>query len=130
MAVLAVGAGIVEAVYLAGSREPDIDFVVAEKTDLAQEVSVTGRVMPAESVDLSFETAGKVAAVSANVGDKVARGEVLVRLENADLLAELAQDEAAIKSVRAKLDELTVGTRPEEIKIAEVKVANARTAVT
>lgn len=129
-AAVIVVVGVAGAVYLAGMRESGIDFAVAEKTDLVQEVSVTGRVAAVESVELSFEASGKIALVSAGVGDKVSRGQILARLENADILAELAQNEAAIKVAEAKFDELVAGTRPEEIKIAEVKVANARTAVT
>lgn len=38
LAAAVVAAGIAGAIYLAGTREPEIDFVVAGKTDLVQEV--------------------------------------------------------------------------------------------
>lgn len=141
---LAAATGIV-AIFLLGNREagPSYDFVVAQKGALVQQVSVTGRVKPAESVDLAFEKGGKVARVAAEVGNRVQAGEVLVALENSELAAQLAeaeagvesaeaqllQYEAALESEAAELAELKKGTRPEEIQVQEVKVANAKSAL-
>lgn len=106
--------------------ESQIDFVVAELGNLIQEVSVTGRVEPADSVNLAFEKAGKVSSVNVDIGDSVFVGELLVRLSSADLAAQLAEAEANVKVQQAKLDELLKGTRPEEIQVQRVKVDNAK----
>src|SRR3989344_1565726 len=53
--------------------------------DIIQEVSVTGRVEPIESVDLSFEKSGRIRSVNARGGDTVALGPTLMSLENSDL---------------------------------------------
>ena len=68
---------------------PKADFVVAEYGNLIQEVSVTGRVEPAESVDLAFEKTGRVARVNAQVGDRVFVGQTIVVLANADIIAQI-----------------------------------------
>ena len=67
--------------YLSREKQPDIDFTVAKRADISSEVSVTGRVVPVESVRLAFEKSGKVVAVFAGVGDIVNRGAILVQLE-------------------------------------------------
>ena len=113
--------------YFTGSEEPTYEFSVAERADVIQEVSVTGRVKPAEAADLAFEKAGKVANIYVKVGDKIAAGQLLVNLDNADTAAQLTQAEAELKTQKAKLDELRAGVRQEEIKVQEVKVANAKT---
>ncbi len=126
--------------YFSREKKPIYDFIIAQKSDLIQEVSVTGRVDPVESVDLAFEKSGRISEVNVKVGDQVIKDQILVALDNADLMAQLAQDQAALESAqaglkqyqaaletqRAKLDELKVGAKPEEIQVVETKVANAK----
>lgn len=109
------------------------------RSDLIQEVSVTGSVKPAEKVSLGFEVSGKVAEIYANVGDRVEAGDKLISLASNDLTAQLRQAQAGVSSAaalrdqykaavdaqQAKLDELKSGTRPEEIQIVETTVKNA-----
>ena len=86
--------------------ESEYKFVIAERQDLTQEVSVTGRVKAAESVELAFEKTGTVGQVYANVGDTVLSGQTLVSLRNNDILALLSQAEAQAQAERAVLTEL------------------------
>lgn len=109
------------------------------RRDLREEVSVTGEVQPTEEVQLAFEVGGKVAAVNVDVGDVVTGGQVLATLDSAAVLAQLDSVRAAaaaaqsvskeydlaLLSERARLDELKLGTRPEEILVSETKRANA-----
>lgn len=118
----------------------NLTTVKAEKKDLVQEVSVTGNVTPAQSVDLSFEITGKVKEIFADVGDHVASGQKIVSLDDTSLNAQLSQAnaalaaaqaqvqqfQAALDSQRANLDNLKKGTRPEEIAISQTAVLNAR----
>lgn len=106
-------------------KKPVYETVIAQKGDVVQEVSVTGRVKPAQSVNLAFERSGKVAEVFIKVGDKVKAGQALVALDNSELSSQLKQAEASLESARAKSAELKRGARPEEIAIAETAVANA-----
>jgi len=115
--------------YASKTRKPVYEFIVAEKNDLVQEVSVTGRVQPAESVDLAFETAGKVSQVAVAIGDKVKARQLLVRLESSELSAQLREAIANLEIEQATLRELQEGTRPEEIQIAKTKVNNAQRAI-
>ncbi len=121
------------------TKEPSYNFVVAQKGDLVQQVSVIGRVEPAKSVDLAFEKSGRVAKVEVRIGDQVNSGQTLITLDSEDLAAQLAQYQAAWESAqaglaqyqaawetqRAKLDELRAGAKPEEVQVSETKVANA-----
>jgi len=80
-----------------------------KSTTVSEEVSVTGKVKPAQAVDLSFEKAGKVTTVLKDIGDEVRVGTVLVRISASDILADLAQAEAQVRYQKAKLAELEVG---------------------
>ena len=104
-----------------GSSAKDVTFTVA-KRDIAQTVSVTGRVKSASDVALAFEKSGRVKHVYHPVGDSVYPGEALVSLENADLYA-------SVKAAQAKLAQLENGSTPAEVRVAEVQVQNAQTAL-
>src|SRR3989344_6418160 len=93
---------VVAAVFLVGGvwyffysgSEPKEDFIVATRQRIVQQVSVTGTVKPASSVDLAFERTGRVVTVAHDIGARVAQGALLVRLDSADLAADLAQVDA------------------------------------
>ena len=113
--------------YFGRETAPEYEYTTAKRGDLVQEVSVTGKVKPAEDVDLAFEKSGKVARVFVKVGDAVKSDQTLAELDNSDARAQVAQAEASLESARAKLAELKRGTRDEELRVAEVKVKNAET---
>ncbi len=115
--------------YFGREANPEFDVAIAKRSDLIQEVSVTGRVKPTRSVELAFEKSGKVSAVYADIGKQVSAGQILVVLENSELAAQLLQAEADVKIQEAKLNELRRGTRQEEIQVQEVKVENAKVAL-
>lgn len=108
-----------------GESAPVYEFAVAQRGEVVQEVSVTGAVKPAQSVDLAFEKSGKVSLVKANVGDRIVAGQILVALSNLDLIAQLDQARASFKVQEATLDELKKGVRSEEIGVYQTKVDNA-----
>lgn len=115
--------------YFGGNKKTQYEFAVAKRTNIIQEVDVTGKVRAAKDVDLAFEKGGRVEAVYAEVGEKVGTGQVLVVLEHGDISAQLLAAQANVKVQKAKLDELRRGTRPEEIQVQETKVENAKTAL-
>ena len=63
-------------------------------------------------------------------GSYVKKGQVLARLNNNVLQAELTQAQAAVQKAEAQLAELKAGSRPEEIAQAQQKVIGAQAKVT
>jgi len=126
-----------------GGEEVLYETVIAERKDLVQEISATGRVEAVDRINLAFEKSGRVETVHFDVGDMVGVGQALVALESSELYAELAQalasvesaeavlqqHEAALLNQQAKLAELNAGTRGEEILFYEAKVQNANIAL-
>lgn len=117
---------IMTAIYYEREEPPAYEFVTVQRGELIQEVSVTGRIKPADKVELAFESGGKVARVYVDVGDEVKIGQIIATLENGELTAQLLAAEADLETEEAKLKELQAGTRPEEIQAAETKVSNAQ----
>ena len=130
----------------AATRDEVVDYntITAKKTDLIQEVSVTGTVQPSESVNLSFEITGKVKEIYADIGDRVEAGQKLISLGSADIQAQLNQAyagaasasamvqqyQAALDAQKAILEELKKGVRPEELQLTKTAVTNAEKALT
>jgi HlyD family secretion protein len=74
--------------------------------------------------------AGRVTAVLADQGDPVERGRPLVRLDDAQLAADVRRSEATVQAVAAQLADLEAGARQEEISEARANVERARAQLT
>lgn len=122
---------IIIAVYFfwGSGKEMPPEFIIASRKNVIQEVSVTGRVKPAVSLDLAFEKSGRVARANSKVGSLTKAGDVLAALENADISAELLQAGANLEAEEIKLAELKKGTRQEETAISRAKVSSAEAAL-
>lgn len=60
----------------------------------------------------------RVRSLSVDEGDSVARGQILARLDAADLVAQLQQAEARLALVQARYDDLVAGAREQEVAAA------------
>jgi HlyD family secretion protein len=64
--------------------------------------------------------------VGVEMGDKVKQGQVLVRLEDEEYKARVAQDQGFLDNAKAKLAELEAGSRPQEIAQAKALLEQAQ----
>jgi HlyD family secretion protein len=87
-------------------------------------VSVTGTI-EATQVDVSVKITGRIVERLVKEGDKVARGQLLVRLDDSELAADVRRQEAALRSAQATLRDLQKGARPQEIEDARAAVSSA-----
>ena len=71
------------------------------------------------SVEVSFKIPGRVTERAVDEGDLVTRGEIVAKLDPADLLHEAASRRAEVQAARAQLTELETGYRKEEIAQAD-----------
>ncbi len=91
----------------------------------APAIQVTGN-MEATQVDVSAKIAGRVLSLRVREGDRVTEGQLLVRLDDAELKAEVERAEAALKSTEAQLRDLLAGARREEIEEARATADRAQ----
>ena len=87
-------------------------------------VSVTGTI-EATQVDVSVKITGRILERLVNEGDKVTRGQPLVRLDDSELAADVRRLEAGLRSAQATLRDLEKGARPQEIEDARAAVSSA-----
>ncbi|RJQ36357.1 efflux RND transporter periplasmic adaptor subunit [Candidatus Parcubacteria bacterium] len=112
------------------AQQPDtVEAIEVQRGTVVAEVRVTGSTKAAKSVNLAFVRTGRVASVLAEAGTEVRAGQALATLDQGELAASLREAEASVGEAQANLAEVRRGTRPEELRIQEVKVENARTAL-
>ena len=87
-------------------------------------VAVTGTI-EATQVDVSVKITGRILVRLGKGGDRVARGQVLVRLDDSELAADVRRQDAALRSGEATLRDLQKGARPQEIEDARAAVSSA-----
>ena len=112
--------------FLKQKQKPAADFIVAKRGEIVQEVSVTGKVKPAESLDLAFDVSGTVSQIYFDVGEPVKANQVIARLDSSQLGAELEKTRANLAAETARLEELQKGTRIEELVAARTALTNAQ----
>jgi len=111
--------GIIGAGYFYFGRTKDTlnpNMVIVKRGDVLQEVSVTGRVEPVSTVNLSFEKSGRIQGVYSQVGQHIGAGTLLAEIES-------SAEQASVMEAEARLAELKRGSRPEEITVKEAELA-------
>lgn len=74
--------------------------VTAEKVRqqlMTDEIVVTGRLIPDEEVNLSFETSGKIVSINFTEGSHVSKGQLLAKVNDGPLQAQLKKLEAQLQ---------------------------------
>jgi HlyD family secretion protein len=115
--------GLVLLVLLAGcaqggSQPTPTPTASATAKKAATGASAQGYVTPVRHADLAFRAGGRVSQVLVKEGDQVKAGQPLVKLQDADQKAALAQAQADLANLQA-------GARPEEITAAQANVGVA-----
>jgi len=87
-------------------------------------VSVTGTI-EAIQVDVSAKITGRIAERPVNEGDRVAAGQLLVRLDEAEQAVEVRRQEAAVRTAQSTLNDLLAGARREELEDARAALQSA-----
>ncbi len=86
------------------ARKPGhVKTIKVEPAATAGEVTVSGTVVSKETARVASRAQGYVIEIKADSGDRVKKGDVLVRIDNSEVVNRLAQAEAALESARADL---------------------------
>lgn len=88
------------------SRGPVVRTTVPARMDLEQHVVASGRVWVPARVQVSAQMSGLVVAVGAVEGQRVAAGDLLVQIDDAETQATVAQAKAAVAQANARVEQL------------------------
>lgn len=88
----------------AQGRVQPVEVTTVVRRDLVESLTVVGSVAPNESADMRAEIAGLVRGIYFEEGQAIRRGDVLVKIDDAELRAQLAQAEARFQLATLNLE--------------------------
>ena len=111
--------------------DPNLERLLATvtRTDLQVEITATGTVQPLKTVNLSPKTAGTLVELLVEQGDRVQAGQLLARMDDREIQAQLLQVGGNLAEAEARLAELEAGTRREEVDRAQSQVQQSKARV-
>ncbi len=116
----------------AQERGIPVGVAVVERATLVDAVPVTGTLKALNEAAVTPQVTARVMEVKAREGDAVAKGQVLVTLDQTDLLAQVKQGCAAVcvskaqlAAARKRLEIVEQGARSEERQIARSRLEQA-----
>jgi RND family efflux transporter MFP subunit len=119
-----------------------VDVTTAQRQNIATYLSLDGQITPLQQSTLSTPQSGTVTAVYANEGQRVSSGELLAKLDDSTLRAQLAQQVALAAQAQAQLSgqtlqgnitpsqaQSTVATAAQQLATAKNNLSTARAAL-
>lgn len=89
----------------------------AERGDVQVSISATGTLRALSTVDVGTQVSGQVASVGVDFNDRVVAGQVIARIDPANLETRRAQFDADLASARASLVEAQAGLKLAELDL-------------
>jgi HlyD family secretion protein len=146
--ILAIGGGV--AGYLR-SKPREIEVVVPVEKTVVESIAASGRLRGQVETSVGAQTSGRVMQLLVREGDKVRNAQVIARLDDAVLAAQVSQSQSAITTAQATLSQaedavgsarasLAVASRPplasdvarlradvnQNVAVAKARLAGAR----
>lgn len=100
-----------------------VDVKVVKASTLIQEETVAGSVLPSKEVTIMSEVSKKITAISFRDGSKVAKGQLLYKLDDSDIIARLKQVQAELSLAKLNESRLSQLLKNESVREEEYDVA-------
>ncbi|MHB0875215.1 MAG: efflux RND transporter periplasmic adaptor subunit [Anaerolineae bacterium] len=109
----------------ASASEPQLQTSIARTGDMTITLSGAGTIVSSSEAEVGFDAGGKVSEVLVQVGDTVAAGDVIARIESTDAEAQVQEAEISLRLAEISLAELSEAANDSEIAAAAAAVAVA-----
>jgi membrane fusion protein (multidrug efflux system) len=80
-----------------GQQKLSATGYLIKPVNMSEIINPSGTLLPAEEVDLSFETSGKIVGINFTEGTRVKKGDLLAKINDQPLVAQLQKLKAALK---------------------------------
>ncbi len=97
--------------------------------NLVATVNAAGNLAPVAQVNLNMSSGGIVQDVLVSQGDKVKKGQPLLRMQAQDLTLGVQSAEAALRAAQIKVDQAKQGAKDTDFTAAQAKVDQAKAAL-
>ena len=89
-------------------------------------LNATGYIVAHHEIQVASKVSGKVAWIGVEQGDQAKKNQELVRLDDTEYRAQVAQAKGNLANLESKLVELEHGSRPQEIAQAQANLLQAQ----
>lgn len=113
-------------VSLRGAKVP-VRAEKAVRETISNTISTNGKIEPLENFEAHAPVATTVRKLYVHEGDWVKKGQLLLRLEDADIRAQAARAVAQLRSAQADLTAVRTGGTHEEVLTNQAELVKART---
>jgi HlyD family secretion protein len=112
--ILAAIAFAIIIVRVTAREEVEVRVATVDHQNLVRSVSTNGKVEPIDQFQAYAPAPGTVAKVYVTVGQKVKKGDLLLKLDDADTVARLATAQATLSTAQANLHDIGQGGSQDE----------------
>ncbi|HEY5257897.1 MAG TPA: efflux RND transporter periplasmic adaptor subunit [Candidatus Baltobacteraceae bacterium] len=106
-----------------GPQPLNVDVATAQRRDIATSITLDGQIAPLEQSTVAFQQSGPIAAIYVNVGDRVGAGQVVAKIDDSTLRAQLAQ-------AQAQANQAAATARGSQVGLPIARQSNASTLLT
>lgn len=111
-------------------QDQSTETVAVKVQDLPVSIKTNGTITPVQEVNVSPKTQSRLVRLYVDQGDQVKQGQLLARMEDEAVQAQLEQAQGGVAAAEARLSELRAGSRVEEIGQARARLAQAQARLT
>jgi multidrug efflux pump subunit AcrA (membrane-fusion protein) len=105
----------------------EIKVVKVKRGEITSGVSASGKVVSTKTLKISSKTGGKIVYLKKSEGDYVRCGELIAKIDDSELQAQLKQNLANLSLAKARYNQVKKGARKQEIEIAKQSLLQAKT---
>jgi len=98
-----------------------VEVAKASRATIQSEITVVGNLIGQATVSVAPRAAGRVESVAVRLGDRVARGQRLAKIEDFEIQEQVKQAEAA-----QQVSEATIRQREADLKLAQTNAERSR----
>lgn len=103
-----------------------VEVQIVKMGSIRETLSISGTIKSENEISVVAKVGGRVKDIYLKEGDLVKRGQLLIKLEDEEIQAQLSQVRAAYDLARTQLQLAQTGARPQEKKQAESAVDMAK----
>ena len=126
-ATLIVGSTTAYTIVNRGNRRENITqlTVPVSAKNVTLRIEASGRAVPIQNVNISPKNQGTLTSLYVEQGDRVKKGQIIARMDSADVQARILEDRANLAQAKAQLEQAENGSRPQEITQARARLRQA-----
>jgi membrane fusion protein, multidrug efflux system len=109
-----------------------VNYFIAKPVQVSNEVYSSGKIGALNEIEIKPEVAGKVTAIYFKEGEEVAKGSVLIKINDADLQAQLIKNKTQLKLSEEKAERLKkllaingIGQEEYDVQLNEINSLKA-----